>query len=42
MQILKKNEKNNVKSMGYRGNFSDIQVKLDNNNNTSAKKGCCW
>ena len=39
---IKKNEKNNVKSMGYRGNFSDIQVKLDNNNNTSTKKGCCW
>ena len=39
---IKKNEQNNIKSIGYRGNFSDIQVKLDNNNNTSTKKGCCW
>jgi len=39
---IKKNEKNEVKNMGYRGNFSDIQVKLDNNNNTNDKKGCCW
>ena len=38
---IKKNEKNNIKSMGYRGNFSDIQVKLDNKN-TNTKKGCCW
>ena len=39
---IKKNEKDNIKNMGYRGNFSDIQVKLDNNNNTNDKKGCCW
>jgi len=39
---IKKNEKNEVKNMGFRGNFSDIQVKLDNNNNTNDKKGCCW
>ena len=39
---IKKNEKNEVKNMGYRGNFSDIQVKLDNNNNSNTKKGCCW
>ena len=37
---IKKNEQNNIKSIGYRGNFSDIQVKLDNNQNN--KKGCCW
>ena len=39
---IKKNEKDNIKNMEYRGNFSDIQVKLDNNNNTNNKKGCCW
>ena len=39
---IKKNETNSIKSIGYRGNFSDIQVKLDNNNNTKIKKGCCW
>ena len=39
---IKKNEKNEVKNMGYRGNFSDIQVKLDNNNSPNTKKGCCW
>lgn len=38
---IKKNETNSIKSIGYRGNFSDIQVKLDNNN-TKIKKGCCW
>lgn len=37
---IKKNENNNIKSVGYRGNFSDIQMKLDNQQNT--KKGCCW
>ena len=39
---IKKNEKNEVKILGYRGNFSDIQVKLDNNNSPNTKKGCCW
>ena len=38
---IKKNEENNIKSVAYRGNFSDIQVKLDNDNNKN-KKGCCW
>ena len=37
---IKKNEQSNIKNMGFRGNFSDIQVKLDNNDKT--KKGCCW
>ena len=37
---IKKNENNNIKSVGYRGNFCDIQMKLDNQQNT--KKGCCW
>ena len=37
----KKNENSNIKNIGYRGNFSDIQVKLDNNN-TNTKKRCCW
>ena len=39
--ILKKSEKNDIKNIGYKGNFSDIQVKLDDNN-PSQKKGCCW
>ena len=38
---IKKNENSNIKNIGYRGNFSDIQVKLDNNN-TNTKKRCCW
>ena len=38
---IKKSEKNDIKNIGYKGNFSDIQVKLDNNN-PSQKKGCCW
>ena len=32
---------NDIKNIGYKGNFSDIQVKLDDNN-PSQKKGCCW
>ena len=38
---IKKSEKNDIKNIGYKGNFSDIQVKLDDNN-PSQKKGCCW
>ena len=38
---IKKSEKNDIKNIGYKGNFSDIQVKL-NDNNPSQKKGCCW
>ena len=38
---IKKSEKNDIKNIGYKGNFSDIQVKLDDNN-PSHKKGCCW
>jgi small GTP-binding protein len=38
---IKKSENNNIKNIGYKGNFSDIQVKLDENFN-SPKKGCCW
>ena len=37
---IKRNEQNNTKNIGYKGNFYDIQMKLDNNNNK--KKGCCW
>jgi len=38
---IKKSEINKIKNIGYKGNFTDIQVKLDDNN-TSQKKGCCW
>ena len=38
---IKKSEKNDIKNIGYKGNFSDIQVKLDDNNPIQ-KKGCCW
>ncbi len=38
---IKKSENNNIKNIGYKNNFSDIQVKLDDNN-PSQKKGCCW
>ena len=35
---IKKKEKNNVKSVGYAGNFSNIQVNMDNQ---KKKKTCC-
>ena len=38
---IKKSENNNIKNIGYKNNFSDIQVKLDENDNKN-KKGCCW
>ena len=38
---IKTSEINKIKNIGYKGNFTDIQVKLDDNN-TSQKKGCCW
>ena len=38
---IKNNEKINAKNVGYKGNFSDIQMKLDNKKNHSRKK-CCW
>jgi len=38
---IKKSEINNIKNIGYKGNFTDVQVKLDDNN-TNQKKGCCW
>ena len=38
---IKKSEKNDIKNIGYKGNFSDIQVKLDDNKKKK-KKGCCW
>ena len=38
---IKNNEKINEKNVGYKGNFSDIQMKLDNKKNHSGKK-CCW
>ena len=38
---IKNNEKITAKNVGYKGNFSDIQMKLDNKKNHSRKK-CCW
>ena len=37
---MKKNDTdNNIRYISHRGNYSDIQVKLDNNTKNS---GCCW